>query len=546
MANFINNLFGRLSIMERQMRNMEEKIRDNSNSNNYPNSINYFFNWRSYNGAGNNLSNPEWGKANITLLRQASSDYADGKSSLAVRGANNPNPRIVSNLLCKTNQNIPSIQGLTDMMWMWGQFLDHEIDLTEPQSNGETANMTTPTKTQDPNEDFPGRTIAFDRSHFVVNSDPRQQPNNISSYIDGTNVYGFNSDRAYALRRLDGSGKFKTTISNNGETLLPYNIDELINATPHGSNPKDFFLAGDIRSNENIFLTAMHTLFVREHNRLCDVILDKHPEYQGKDELIYQYARKLVIGMMCYITYDEFLPHLLDSFPIYSGYDENVNASIKTEFSTVGYRLGHSMLSSSLRIGPNPGDTILLRDAYFTPSYLQTNGIDNILLGGTLGTMQEIDTRVVEDIRSFLFGAPTAQNLLDLASLNMQRGRDHGIPDYNTLRAAYGLTKVTLFDQITSNTTISNGLSSLYNTVDDIDPWIGGLAEDHLSGSNVGPLFNAIIKDQFIRLRDGDRYYYKNDNTMTVEDIELIESSTLGKIIERNTGLSNLGDVFRS
>ena len=290
----------------------------------------------------------------------------------------------------------------------------------------------------------------------------------------------------------------------------------------------------------------MHTLFVREHNRLCDVILDKHPEYQGKDELIYQYARKLVIGMMCYITYDEFLPHLLDSFPVYSGYDENVNASIKTEFSTVGYRLGHSMLSSSLRIGPNPGDTILLRDAYFTPSYLQRNGIDNILLGGTLGTMQEIDTRVVEDIRSFLFSAPTAQNLLDLASLNMQRGRDHGIPDYNTLRAAYGLTKVTLFDQITSNTTISNGLSSLYNTVDDIDPWIGGLAEDHLSGSNVGPLFNAIIKDQFIRLRDGDRYYYKNDNTMTVEDIELIESSTLGKIIERNTGLSNLGDVFRS
>lgn len=540
MANFINTMFGRITNMEKYMKKLEDQMNDINPSNNYT----YNYNWRSYDGAGNNLTHPEYGKGDTALLRQASTAYADGSSTLAERGVSNPNPRIISNLLCKTNQNIPNPFNLTDMMWIWGQFVDHEIDLTETQSNGETANMITPTQVQDPNEDYPNRTILFDRSKFIINTDPRQQPNNISAFIDGTNVYGFDSDRAYALRKLDGSGKLITTIADNGEIILPYNINELANAQPPNTNPADFFLAGDIRSNENIFLTAMHTLFVREHNRLCDIIVAENPEYTGKDEFIFQYARKLVIGMMNYITYNEFLPYLLGSFPQYTGYDDTINASIKTEFSTVGYRLGHSMLSSTLKTGPT--QTILLRDAFFSPSYIQTNGIDNLLLGGSLGIMQKIDTRIVEDVRSFLFGPPTAQNLLDLAALNMQRGRDHGIPDYNSIRAAYGLAKYTTFSQITSNTTVSNGLASLYDTIDDIDPWIGGLAEDPLPGSNVGQLFDKIIRDQFTKLRSGDRYYYENDDSMTLEDIELIESSTLGKIIERNTVLTNLGDVFKN
>lgn len=538
MANFINVLFGRLSNLEKDMQKLEKSYENYKSEHDNKNV------WQSYDGAGNNLYNPDWGKSNTSLLRQSPSDYADGSSSLAVRGVSNPNPRIVSNLLCKTNVSIPNSQNLSDMMWIWGQFIDHEVDLTKTQVSGETANMTTPTVMEDPNEDYPGRTILFDRSTYVTNTDPREQPNNISAYIDGVNVYGFSSDRAYALRRLDGSGKLLTTVADNGEIILPYNVNNLENAIPTGATPSDFFLAGDIRSNENIFLTAMHTLFVREHNRLCDQILSNNPKYVGQDEVIYQNARKLVMSMMQYITYNEFLPYLLDSFPKYTGYNKNTNVSIKTEFSTVGYRLGHSMLSSSLKTGSS--STILLRDAFFVPSYIQTNGIDNLLLGGSLGIMQEIDTRIVEDVRSFLFGAPTAMNLLDLASINMQRGRDHGIPGYNILRQDYGLSSLTNFTQITSNATISSGLESLYDTVDDIDPWIGGLAEDHLPGSNVGPLFNEMIKEQFIRLRKGDRYYYENNDNLTKDDIKLIESSSLDKIIERNTSLKNLGDVFKN
>lgn len=538
MANLINALFGRVTNMEKHMNNLENTMLQIETKEKTKNLL-----WRTFDGSSNNLENPAWGKVNTPLLRQANSDYGDGTSSLAVRGVNNPNPRIVSNLLCKTSLDIPNPNNLTDMIWIWGQFLDHEIDLTEPQSGSspETANMTTPDTMTDPNEDYPNRTIKFTRSHFVINTDPREQPNDISSYIDATNVYGCNTDRSYALRRLDGSGKLKTGLANNGEELLPYNINNLPNASPEGSVPSDFFLAGDIRSNENIYLTAIHTLFVREHNRLCDNIKIENPEYM--EEEIFQSARKIVIGIMQYITYQFFLPYLLGSYESYPGYDDTIDASMKTEFSTVGYRLGHSMLSSQLKTG-NTG-TILLRNAFFAPSYIQTNGVDNLLLGGSLGIMQKIDTRVVEDIRSFLFGSPTAQNLLDLAAINMQRAREHGIPDYNTLRVAYGLSAVTNFTDITSDTTISNGLASLYNTVNDIDPWIGSLAEDHLSNSNVGPLLDRIIRDQFDRLRSGDRYYYKNDKSLTAAEIELIESSTLGKVMERNTSLTNLKDVFK-
>jgi len=535
MANFINLLFNRLSNVERHITQMDNKL-DNYYKKN---------NWRTIDGSSNNILHPDWGKSNIKLLRQSASRYEDNISSLAVRGINNPNPRIISNLLCKTNESIVNENNLSDMMWIWGQFLDHEIDLTPSQANNpETANIITPNNEEDPNEDFPDRTISFTRSSFVINNNPREQPNNISSYIDASNVYGHNTERAYYLRRLDGSGKLKTIKSNNGEDILPYNNDNFSNASPGGTNPENFFIAGDIRSNENIFLTSIHILFVREHNRLCDIFVQNNPKYTDFDEIIYQYARKIVIGIMQNITYNEFLPKLLGENAIdeYSGYKSNVNPGINNEFSTVGYRVGHSMLASVLHI--NNTDKITLRDAFFIPSHIQENGVDNLLLGGTKGLMQKIDTRIVEDVRSFLFGAPDEENLLDLASLNIQRGRDHGIPDYNTLRAAYGLEKVSSFTEITKDTVVSNGLAQLYNTVDDIDPWIGGLAEDHLNDANVGPLFYEIIRDQFIRLRDGDRYYYKNDDTLTDSEKMYIENTKLGDVIERNTGLENLGDVF--
>ena len=110
-----------------------------------------------------------------------------------------------------------------------------------------------------------GRRHGRDSSQPLLRGGPRRcarAGEEITAFIDASNVYGSGEERAYALRTLDGTGKLKTTISEVGD-LLPYNTPGLANAPAATPN---FFLAGHVRANEQIALTAMHTLFVREHN----------------------------------------------------------------------------------------------------------------------------------------------------------------------------------------------------------------------------------------------------------------------------------------
>jgi len=499
--------------------------------------------WRSWGGDGNNLANPNWGMRSTALIRIAPNGYADGISTLAVRGATNPNPRTVSNSICKSTGSKLNTLNITDICWAWGQFIDHEIDLTPPGGT-ESIDIITPTVMDDPNEDFPGRTISMTRSVFIAGSSPRQQPNNISSFIDASNVYGYNANRAYALRLLDGSGKMKTSIADNGEIILPYNLDGLHNEM---TNSSSLSLAGDVRANENVLLASMHTLFVREHNRLCDEVIIEFPEWIGLDELVYQHARRIVCGIMHNITYQEFLPALLgdDAFDTYTNYDKTINASVATEFSSAMYRVGHTMLSSTLKVGTS--GTLALMSAFFNPSYIQTNGIDQLLQGASNQIMQQIDGEVVDDIRNFLFGPPSSTNLLDLAAMNIQRGRDHGLPGYNSLRVAYGLSANSTFAQITSDVTIQTKLATLYDGPDSIDPWIGALVEDHLPGKAVGKLLYTSLHDQFLRLRDGDRFWFELDPGLNEDTKNSIRNTTLSDVIIRNTTLTSSeiqNDVF--
>jgi peroxidase len=170
------------------------------------------------------------------------------------------------------------------------------------------------------------------------------------------------------------------------------------------------------------------------------------------------------------------------------------------------------------------------------------NGADPILKYLATDNAQEIDNKIVPELQNFLFGPPGAGGF-DLASLNIQRGRDHGLADYNTTRAAYGLPKVTTFAQITANKTVQQELKKLYGSVDNIDLWVGGLAEDHVAGGSVGPLFQSIIATQFEHIRDGDRLWF--ENLYTGADLANLENTTLAQIIARNTVDTDLQtDVF--
>ena len=489
-------------------------------------------------GIGNNLDNPEWGSTYEQLLRLTSVEYADSVS--APTGDDRPSAREVSNVLAAQDESVVNERQLSDFVWLWGQFIDHDIDLTENGDPAESLPIAVPTGDPyfDPNATGT-QTIDFNRSLYdsATGDSPenvRQQINQITAFIDGSVVYGSDDARAAALRTFSG-GRLKTS---DGD-LLPFNEDGFANA---GGTSAELFLAGDVRANENAALTAMQTMFVREHNRIADEIASENPNMS--DEEIYQRARSYVVAELQAITFNEYLPALLGEGAIaeYQGYDSSVNPAISNLFSTAAYRYGHSMLSSELLRVDNSGEVIeagnlALRDAFFAPNELIDNGIDSLLAGLARNVAQEIDTMVVDDVRNFLFGPPGAGGF-DLAALNIQRGRDHGLADYNQIRVDLGLEAVTSFSQITSDPELQAKLEALYGDVDNIDVWAGGLAEDHLPGASVGLLIHTVVADQFQRIRDGDRFWYQN--VFEGQELKKLESTKLSDIILRNTTIHDI------
>ncbi len=491
---------------------------------------------RAIDGTGNNGAHPERGSAGVELLRRVAADYEDGSGSPA--GQSRASAREISNLCVAQPETTTIHAGASDFLWQWGQFLDHDIDLTPEVDPAEPFDVAVPAGDLWFDPTGSGEvTIPFHRSLYSEIDGVRQQVNAITAYIDASNVYGSDEERALALRTLDGTGRLATS---DGE-LLPFNTAGLPNAAPGGSDPAAFFLAGDFRANEQVGLTAMHTLFVREHNHWAVRIREIAPELDGDD--VYQHARAIVGAEIQAITYRQFLPLLLgrDALRRYRGYRPEVDAGIANVFSTAAYRFGHSMLSPQLLRLDADGEEIAagnlsLADAFFTPQETVLHGIEPVLRGLASQEAQEIDNYLIDEVRNFLFGPPGSGGF-DLASLNIQRGRDHGLPGYNQVREAYGLEPAADFADVNQDATVQANLAAAYGSIDDVDLWVGGLAEAHVRGALVGETFFTILKDQFERLRDGDRFWYRG--YLPRQLVRLVEHQTLARIIRRNTGIGS-------
>jgi peroxidase len=475
--------------------------------------------FRSIDGSDNNLSDPALNQANTDFARVGPANFADGFDAMQP----GPNPREISNIVVANGPDTHlEVNGvaLSGMMYAWGQFVDHDLDLEKSGIN--TADISIPVPAGDSLPQgtvIPVTRVAIDPATGVPGH-PATAINTVTGWLDGSQVYGSDPVTAASLRTADGH--MKVSAGDN----LP------IVMTAQGPA----FAAGDVRAQENPDLTALQTLFVREHNYQVDKLQQEHPRWSG--DQLYETARAITTAEMVNITYKEFLPHLLgpDAIPAYHGYDPNVNASITEEFEGAAYRFGHSIVSADINGINNLGATTAeqsLADTFFeAPAPFTANGgADGLLRHLASDTAQPLDTHIVEELRSFLSDPPDA---IDLAATNIQRAHDLGLGTLNQTREALGLAPYKSFDQITSDSATASALKQAYGTVDAVDLWTGGLAEDHAAGAAIGQTFGRIIADQFTALRDGDRLYFENQG-FDRQTLHEIQSTTLSDIIERDT-----------
>ncbi len=484
--------------------------------------------WRATDGAGDHPTDPAWGAAGTAEPRLGPADPT------ALDDTDRPGARAVSNAVFQQSGPTETPQGYSDFLWAWGQFIDHDLSLT-PESEDAAA---IPVPTGDPLFDPRGTgeaTIGFHRSGYV-SEDPetgqREFPNVITSFLDGSMIYG-SSDAQQAT--LMGEGAF-LAMDHGGDVgdMLPKDGDGQ-------------YLGGDVRAGENLALTSLHTLFAREHNRIVTELAARDPDLS--DDELFTLARRVVEAEIQKITFDAFLPKILgpDAIGPYQGFDASVDPTIALEFSTAAFRFGHTLLSPELQrlaeSGADSAPALALREAFFNPqAMIDGGGIEPLLRGLADRKAEALDAQVIEDVRSFLFGPPGAGGF-DLAALNIQRGRDHGIPTYNELRQSLGLDVRIDFSDVTSDMIVQAKLAAAYTSVDDIDAWVGGLAEDAYGGGLVGELFHVIIRDQFEAIRAGDPFWSAANPLPAIA--EGLGFDTLGEIILANSGVEAIQrDVF--
>lgn len=508
--------------------------------------------FRTIDGSQNNLTFVNQGVANSRVIRFGyDADYPDGTGNV-IASVGKPNPRDVSNAVNAQSASIVNSRNLSDWVVQWGQFITHDMSLIPTSeaantlSTGDVGDFSIPITT--PGDILGPTPIAFNRSVFDPTSGngnvvqtprgpmpiPRWQINSNTSYLDASQVYGSDEVTAAALRTF-ADGKLATSA---GGLLPPTSVNGM-------------FVAGDSRVNENTSLSATHALFVREHNRLSDVLKSQNPTLN--DEEIYQWSRKIVGAEIQAITYREFLPALMGAgapSPADYFYDESLDASITTAFSTAAFRFGHSMQSPKILLVNDAGvkvDAISLTDATGRNSILQTDPsqVEFVLKGLASQAAQENDPYVVDELRNIFFGPPGAGGT-DLAAADIQRGRDMGLLNsYSRLRIAYNLMPISQFEQLTSDPIVQALLDDVYGTPDNMDAWVAMIAEDHLFESSLGSLAQKIIESQFQRLRDGDRFFFAGDadlQSLLVTSAIDLNSITLGQLIKLNTGITHLQD----
>lgn len=510
--------------------------------------------YRTITGVCNNLEHPYYGSSQTAFSRLLPAAYEDSLSEprrKSVKGGYLPSCRHIS-----LNLDSRPIfdRKYNNFFVTFGQFIGHDVALSVPVSDTYSRPISTctcgdkydwdkcnviPISPDDPYlrsqkcMAFPATAQAF--KNQICSLGVKELMNGNTHYIDLSTVYGSTVKTAEALR--SEYGLLKSTRPQWSTHELPPGQREGKSCTD-SNHKRKCFAGGDSRLMITLAFTGVHTMFLRWHNQLARQIRIDHPTFDSKR--IYEEARALNIAFFQRYVYAFYLPILLGEKFVqdeFGGiertqYDPNVEATIDNEFSTAAFRL-HSMvrdLFTRCTYDAKTIDYLWLHDIHHKSKYAydaENNGLDSILCGLFYDMGFAYDGDFAHQIRNRLFESESKYNNLwrnDLVSINICRGREHGIPSYNELLKFCNLPKAESFSDFiaTMNFDGMNKLKYIYRAPDDVDAFIGITLETPINGGILGHVGSCIVTRQFKKLRDGDRFFYSHTGALSESQFDFV------------------------
>ncbi len=532
---------------------------------------------RTSDGSGNNLANGDWGKAGTPLIRETPARYGEDN---AIRpypvdvngdapGTGVSGHNTIIEAIVKTEDVAENTYGTTELSAFYGQFITHEMSNVPAPFGAPPPAGFLGGEPFDPTQD-PGNAPGVVRTLATLDENGvRQQVNTITHHLDLSLVYGSSdevkdllrsnsTDRVEGAKLLTGANGGLPTLADvqaeNPGLSVQQLADALLGGLPPpigGGDPVQIALgtvaAGDTRAAQTPALGSIQTIWMKEHNYLVDKLAEQYPELTS--DQLFETARIINEAEHQHIIYNEYLASIIgkENVPQYEGYDASVDPSVTTEFTTVAFRFGHDQQSETLILVDGNGqivDTLSLATLFTQTSELLVNtedGLEQMLRGLTQQKSQEVDGKLVDSLTENLFGAPG----LNLAILDNARAADHGIGTLNQVREALGLSTYDSFADLTDDPELQTLLAEHYGHIDNVDPWIGGLLEEKVPGSQLGETFQTLVINQFKAIQSGDRFYYETRLQDFPELLAEIKGTTFADTTMRNSDIEHMhGDAF--